>query len=88
MDQTVLEHLCEAYLFWTLYATDFIALLQVSEEHAEEFGDKLYKWYENRHREQNRLKEENPLLWFEYEKGGVEFAKYLVALIKEREGVK
>lgn len=86
MDQTVLEHLCEAYLFWALYTTDFIALLQVSEEHAEEFGEKLWKRYEDRHKEQNRLKEENSLRGFDYEQGGKDYAKYLIELVRQWEG--
>lgn len=80
MDQTVLEHLCEAYLFWALYTTDFIALLQVSEEHAEEFGEKLWKRYEDRHKENERTG------GCDYEQGGKDYAKYLIELVRQWEG--
>lgn len=85
MNQEVLEHLCEAYLYWTLYTSDFISLLQVDEAHAEEFWQRLFKRYEDRQREQHKLRDENSLRWFEYEQWWKEYAKFLLAMIRERE---
>lgn len=77
MNQRVLEHLCEAFLFGSLYTEDFISLLNVDEKKEQEFSDKVWEWYEDWNKK-NEWKEDYVEWW-------KEFAKYMIWLVKEWE---
>ena len=77
MTKEVLEHLCEAFLFGSLYQSDFVLLLHVEWKHEKEFCDELWDWYEKRH-EANKWKEDY-VEWWKW------FAKYLLSLVEKWE---